>query len=366
MDSGNVLAGTVDYLKEALAAVNELEKQYTKRDALEDEKRDLEREIAAEEKACNGEIEQTLKKRREEVSASFDKEIRNDQEKVRKVRAEREKAKDKGVAGRIDAETADLREENKKIQEQIRELLKSNHLPRFCNTRLYFGIFSPKNVVEYLIFTVVFLTATVLLPLLTFLILPDTVKNLYVMLPVCFVWYFLFFMLYQLVAKKTKMSKWQAVSHVRALRGTIRANNKKIKAVKNVILKDKNEQGYDLEQFDEELMGLEAEIQRSTNEKKEALEVFEATTSLMLTEEIRGRYLQKLNVLKEDKAEAERQLKDTDAEVKEISKYITANFEVFLGKDYVTARTLQDMIAIMDENRASTVAEALALYKEEH
>lgn len=366
MDSGNMLAGTVDYLKEALAALNELEKQRTRRDALGDEQKALEREIAAEEKACNNEIEITLKKRKEEIASSFDREIRNDQDKVRKVRAEREKAKDKGVAGRIDAETADLREENKKIQEQIHTVLKSNKLPRFCNTKLYFGIFSPKNAIEYLIFAGTFLLMTVLLPLLCFLIVPTTIKNPYVMLVICFVWYLLFFVFYQFIVRRTKVDKWQVICQVRALRGKLHANYKKIKAVKNVILKDKNEQGYHLETYDEELQALDAEIQRSLEEKKEALDAFEATTSAMLTEEIRGRYEERLTKFKSSKSEKEQHLKDIDAEVKEINKYITANFEAFLGRDYVTEHALQAMIAIMEEDRASTVAEALALYKAEH
>ncbi|MBP3544258.1 MAG: hypothetical protein J6J86_08535 [Lachnospiraceae bacterium] len=366
MDSGNMLAGTVDYLKEALAAVNEQEKLCTKRDALEDEEKGLEREIAGEERACSSEIEQTLRKRKEEIASSFDREIRGDQDKVRKVRAEREKAKDKGVAGRIEAETAGLREENKKIQEQIREVLKSSRLPRFCNTKLYFGIFSPKNVIEYLIFVVTFLVATVLLPILCFLIVPAAVKNPYVMLAICFVWYLLFFVCYQLIVRRTKVDKWQTICQVRALRGKIHANHKKIKAVKNVILKDKNEQSYHLEEFDEELKGLETEILQSMEEKKEALAAFETSTSAILAEEIRGRYAEKLNKLKSEKAEVEQYLKDVDTEIKDINKYITANFEAFLGKDYVTERALQAMIAIMEENRASTVAEALALYKEEH
>lgn len=366
MNSGNMLTGTVDYLKEALAALNELEKQRTRRDALEDEKKALEREIATEEKNCNSEIEGTLKKRKEEIAFSFDREIRNDQDKARKVRAEREKAKDKGVAGRIDAETADLREENRKLQERIREVLKTNKLPRFCNTELYFGIFAPKNVIEYLIFAGTFLLMTVLLPLLCFLIVPTTIKNPYVMLAICFVWYLLFFVFYQFMVRRTKVDKWQVICQVRALRGEIHANCKKIKAVKNVILKDKNEQGYHLEAYDEELQELEAEIQRSMEEKKEALVAFEATTSAMLTEEIRGRYEERLAKFKAGKLEKEQHLKDVDAEVKEINKYITANFEAFLGKDYVTERALQAMIAIMEEGRASTVAEALALYKAEH
>lgn len=367
MDNGNLLASNVDYLKDGLAVLGELDRARGKRGQLEDSLKNLEREIAGEEKARNDEIEITLKKRREEISASFDREIRNDQDKVRKARTEREKAKDKGVAGRIDIETADLREENRKTQEEIRAVLKENHLPRFCNTKVYFGIFSPRGIAEYLIFGLTFITAALLLPLLIFNILPLPLPSAaYAMLTICFLCYFLFFLCYQLVARKTRMNKWQALRQVRALRDKIRANNRKIKAVKNVILKDKNEQGYNLERFDEEIRNLEAEVKRSMDEKKEALTAFEGTTSAMLVEEINGRYQDKLAALIGKRDETDRSLKEADSTVKDINKHITANYEAFLGKDYVTEHALQDMIVLMEEKGASTVAEALALYKAEH
>lgn len=364
MDNGNLLASNVDYLKDGLAVLGELDRARKNRERLENSLKALEREIAGEEKACSDEIEITLKKRREEISASFDREIRNDQEKVRRARTEREKAKDKGVAGRIEAETADLREENRKTKEEIKAVLKQNHLPHLCNTKLYFGIFSPKEIVEYLIFSLTFLMMTVLLPLLIFLVLPVT--GAYSMLAICFLCYVFFFLCYQAVAKKTRINKGQAISQVRALRDKLRANDRRIKAVKNVILKDKNEQGYNLEKFDEEILNLETEVRCSMDEKNEALTVFDETTKTMLMEDIRGRYQEKITALIERKNEADKSLKEADSLVKDINKHVTANYEAFLGKDYVTERALQDMIALMEEKGASTVAEALALYKSEH
>lgn len=367
MDNGNLLASNVDYLKDALSVLGELEKAKANRVQLQDSLKDLERDIEGEEKASGDEVELTLKKRREEISASFDREIRKDQERVRKVRSDREKAKDKGVAGRIEAETADLKEENRKTQEEIRAVLKENRLPRFCNTRMYFGIFAPRGILEYLIFALTFTVVTMILPLFIFNFLPLPLPGAaYDMLTICFLCYLIFFLCYQLVERRTRMTKGDAVRQVRALRDKIRANNRKMKAIKNVILKDKNEQGYNLEKFDAMISELETEVKRSMAEKQEALTAFEETTKNMLVEEIHGRYEEKLTALRIKKDETDRSLKEADTLVKDINKHITANYEAFLGKDYVTERALQDMIVIMDSNRASTVAEALALYKAEH
>lgn len=367
MDKENLLASNADYLKDALAVLGELEKAEGNRARLQDSLKELERDIEGEEKASRDEVELTLKKRREEISASFDREIRKDQERVRKVRADREKAKDKGVAGRIETETADLKEENRKTTEEIRAILKENRLPMFCSKRIYFGIFAPRGILEYLIFTLVFLTVTAALPMFLFWVLPVPAdRAAYAMFAVCFLCYLFFFLCYQLVMRKTRVSKEEILRQIRALRDKIRANNRKMKAIRNVILKDKNEQGYNLEKFDELIKELEAEIKQGMDEKQEALTAFEGTTKNMLLEEINGRYAEKLTALRTRREETDRSLKEADTLVKDVNKHITANYEAILGKDYVTERALKDMIALMEGNRASTVAEALALYKAEH
>lgn len=365
MENENLLSGNVTYLKDALAVLEELSKAKGSRENFQETLQELERDIEGEEKASRDETDLTLKKRKEEISASFDREIRKDQEQVRRVRAERGKAKDKGVAGRIEAETSGLREENGKILDEIHAILKENKLPRVCNTRIFFGLFSPKGILEYLIFAVSFVAASFLLPLLIFYLIPQSVRLPFTMLMICFACYLAFFLCYQIIEQKTKIKKWQAIRQIRALRGEISANNRKIKAIRSVILKDKDEQGYNLEKFDEAINELEAEVKRSMAEKQDALAAFEETTKYILIEEIDGRYQQKLSALRKKQEETNQSLKEADSRVKEINKHITANYEAFLGKDYVTERALKDMIALMEEKGAPTVAEALALYKAE-
>ena len=366
MENGNLLASNVDYLKDALSVLDELKRAKGEREQLQDNLKELERDMAGEEKAARDEVELTVKKRKEEISASFDREIRKDQDRVRRVRLDREKAKDKSVAERIESETADLREENRKTLDEIHAVLKENHLPRLCNTKIYFGIFFPKGIIEYLIFMLAFIILNFALPFGIVFFMPEPAKKPITMLIVCFLCYFLFFLSYQLIVKKTKMEKWQAVYQVRALRDKIRANIRKIKVIRNLILKDKNEQGYNLEKFDTTIAELEAEVKRSMAEKQDALTAFEETTKYMLIEEINGRHQEKISLLQAKQEETNKDLKEADILVKDINKHITANYEAFLGKDYVTEKALQDMIVLMEEQGASTVAEALALYKAEH
>lgn len=143
-------------------------------------------------------------------------------------------------------------------------------------------------------------------------------------------------------------------------------NRKRERAIRNAIHKDKDEQPYNLEHFDKEIRELEEEINSTTNEKQEALSVFDEVTKKMLIEEIDGRSREKINVLKQNQQETASGLKDAEVLVKNINKHITANYEAFLGKNYVKENVIQEMIILMEEKNLATVAEALALYKSEY
>ena len=108
MDKENLLASDVGYLKDALTILNEIESSKETQKNLNQQIKELEKNIQTKEKACNDEIEFTMKKRREEIASSFDKQIRKEQDNIRKIRNDREKAKNKGMQGRIEIETMDL------------------------------------------------------------------------------------------------------------------------------------------------------------------------------------------------------------------------------------------------------------------
>ena len=130
-------------------------------------------------------------------------------------------------------------------------------------------------------------------------------------------------------------------------------------------VKDKNEKIYDLESFDKQLKELEENIRSITKEKQEALTSFEGSTKNMLIEEIQGRYQGDIQdyQIKQDNVLKER--KGVEDFMRDRNKHMTAYYEAFLGKDYVTKEALENMIILMEQEKASTVAEALALYKSE-
>lgn len=363
MEASNVLEGNVKYLKDAVSVLDELSKTRANRDELNIALKRIERDIAAEEKVTSDAINLTIKKRKEEIASSFDKQIEKDQERLKKTRANRDKAKGKEMAGRVESETADVKEENRQIQVEIKAILKESRLPGLCNTKLYYVLFYPKGFFEYFLLCLIHVLLFFVIPFGGFFFIP-TEEPLWLAM-IYFVLITISIIIYNMINNHTKVTKWVSIRQIRALRDKIKANGKKIKAIKNAIHKDKNEKDYNLESFDAEILELENEIKKTVAEKQEALTTFEDTTKNVIVEEIVNRNKELISNLKQELTQTANRLKESESLIKDISKHLTSSYEVFLGKEFVTYERLMGLIEIMESGRATTVSEALTIYKSE-
>ena len=84
------------FLKDAEEAVLELSDLTKKSIQLKQEEERLERALEAEKKAAEDSVNSTVRKRRDEISGSYDAEIGKLQERLKKTRVRREKAKSQG------------------------------------------------------------------------------------------------------------------------------------------------------------------------------------------------------------------------------------------------------------------------------
>ena len=75
---------------------------------------------------------------------------------------------------------------------------------------------------------------------------------------------------------------------VRLLRNQYRRNVKNMLDIQKGIKNDADESSYGLEQYDDELKEIAAEISRVTEEEKQALNTFETETAVQITAEITG------------------------------------------------------------------------------
>ena len=69
---------------------------------------------------------------------------------------------------------SDIREENRQLNAAIKTLFKKNHVPAFCNTKMYYCLFSPKGMSEFLELLVILLVICGGIPAAVIAILMNT------------------------------------------------------------------------------------------------------------------------------------------------------------------------------------------------
>ena len=351
----------VEFLNDARQAVIDLSALQKEVSAAEIEGKKIDKALSAEKKAVADQVALTVKKRKEEIAEAYDREIRNDQEKLKKARAKREKAKNKGMKIRIEEETAELNEENRQLRTRLTTLFKQNHLPAFCNTSFYYALFFTRGPKDFIILLFTVLVCFVAVPWGIYYALPQKETwYLAVIYPAVII---LFMGLYIIIANRTKVDNIGVLREGRKLRMMIKANERKMDAIRNSIEKDRNEDIYDLDQYDLEIAEIEEELEDIASRKEDALYVFENDTALIMTKEIRQNYQGRIDSLSEQKLECESRFKELSAHLKSMTINVTDEFESRIGREFMVPEKLDALIKIFEEERAESLSEAQEMYR---
>lgn len=363
MDNGNLLTGGVDTLNEIKEYLLELHGYQLKHDTLVLDEEKLEKNVHDLEKDIADEIQDTTKKRRQEIEDTFDKQIDKTKAQIRKTREKRDKRKDSKVSERIGAETASLREENNRLRLEAKTILKQKHIPSFCNTKLYSALYSPRDLEDLLIILATLIITIFAIPCgIYFFLLPEEKVLLLVLIYIVTV--ILFGGLYVITGNHTKDKHLEEIKQVRGLRDKVKVNNKKISIIRKNILRDRDESIYGLENFDEELSKLEKETSDILEQKKEALGIFDNTTSQVIAAEIKGQQEEKLSNFKAEYEKIKGETGKTRDMIKALTIKVASEYEPFIGKDLITFDRLDSLINIIQAGSATTISEAIAFYKQ--
>ncbi len=361
MEERNLLAGGVEALNEVKECLLELNGYQSNNDTLVLEEEALENKISSTQKEAEEEIERTTKKRRQEIEDAFDKQLDKLHSRSKRIREKRERSKNRKVSQRIEAETATIRSENSQLKLESKAIFKQKRVPRFCNSKLYYGLYAPSFLSDYLIILGALVLALFLVPCgIYFFLLPEE-KIVYLILT--YVLSVLFFGgLYVLIGNRTKVRYTEEILKVKGIRVHIRTNKKKISVIKRNIRKDRDESTYGLQEFDTELAKLEQEEAEIVSQKKEALRTFDQSTSLIIAAEIEGSYQDKLEGLKAELVKAANAVKKAEERIKVLTLKLASDYEPFLGKDMMTLKRLDALINILQEGKAANISEAIAFY----
>jgi len=352
------------FLREARQAVAELNEMEQRESALSRQLGESRRKLAAEEKAVADHISQTVKRRAADIASGYDKELGRGQERLRKARSRREKAKSQGIKERISEETAAFREENRQLKLQMKTIFQQNHVPGLCRSSWYYRLYSPRRLSEFAAFLAVLLVCFLVVPYGSYMLIPER-RPLYLGL-IYFGCILVFGGLYVAVGNRTKDKYSDTIKEGRQIRNQIYSNEKKIKRITREIRRDKNEAVYNLQKHDDEIAQIEQMMSETAAKKKEALNTFETVTRNIIADEISANNKEKLDLLKEACDFQEGELRALNEELKDKSLFVTNRFGAYLEKEFLQPQRLDALLDIIENGTAANLSEAMDQYKKQH
>ncbi|WMJ85518.1 hypothetical protein [Anaerocolumna sp. MB42-C2] len=359
----NILSGGLEDINKLKDTLTELNDYIDRNDALAAEESRLEKTIKNKEKAITEEIAGTTKKRKDEIEATYDDQLEKTRLRAKKIRNKKEKSKSVKISERIEAETAQLKEEYRQMVLETKAVLKQKKVPAFCNTKLFYSLFLPTGMGDLAVIILSLIIILLIIPcFFYFYVIPDE-KMIYLIL-IYFITVIFFGGAYMLIDNNVKDKHMQTIKRIYSIRVQISDNKKKREKIRKRILKDKDESQYGLDNFDQELSELDNELKFIMDQKKEALNTFENNTRYVISDEIKARSQEELNTLKKEYGEVYVKIKDTEEKIKVLSMEIANKYEAYLGKEFMSVEKLNILSDIIMENDLKTISEALGYYKE--
>ncbi|MCD8120112.1 MAG: hypothetical protein LUE29_11675 [Lachnospiraceae bacterium] len=355
----NILSSGSEELKKAKDMLAEVRGLRTSLEEVRAEKAKADRALQTEERNVTDNINSTIKKRRADLESGFNKEIQKEQNALKKVRNARDKAKSKGIAGRIAEETSELREKNRMLHVANRSMFKQKGLPRFCDTKLFYALYMPSRISDILTCVLLFALLFILLPGAGTLFFDELWQKIAVVAVIWLVVGGLYVLIYSLTKGKDRA----VLIDMKDSRKEILKNEKEIRRIKKKIHSDKSEDLYGLESFDDKIRSHEESIRQLTDRKHIVMLDFETNTKKVITEEITAQNADRIRELRDRCAEPAERLTALTRREKELTADLTSNYQAYLGLEYMDINRMQVLIDLIDSGKAETVREAMDVWE---
>lgn len=350
------LIKTVNRAKQLLNDLDEAEKDKTR---LTGELKQSEKAYSSMEKSVAEGITTALKKKKEEIAATYDRELSQYQDQIDVCKTERAKAKANAIAQRIQVETAPLNQQNQQLEAQIELKFKENKVPVVCKKRAISMLFFPKNSRDWTIDILVGVGLIFFIPLFFSL----AISNRLVLAFTFFVYVGALFTVYLYLLHKYMLKFAGVNEEVEELRKQIRINNKNKQLMTNRIKKSQDETGYNLGSFDDKITSIQQVMQNTVEKRQEALENFESEIRHHITADITAANKDELLGLQQEFESKRQELSDKKEEIEQIENQLKEEYEPVFGKDLLYKQRLNKFDSFCQENADLSLEEALTQYR---
>lgn len=359
----NILVSGVGALNELKKEIRRYNADKVQLDTLKQSLSQLEKQLNSTTRELSDKIDKDVKKRRDDISSTYNKEISKEQEKLKEAKNEKSKAKEEKVKDRIKEETKVLNAENEKLKKEIKEAVAGANAPGYLTSNWYYALFMPKGAGQYIKLALITLVAFLVIPGLVCFLIPEDFRSIWVIVPVYGIIAVGMFALYNAIEKKTLVPYNSLLLSVRDAKLTIKKNKKKISKITKKIRRDKDEEMYELDTYEDNIKSKEVALENISDRKQEAINYFEKNTKQDIIDELNERYEPTIKKLNQDIENLKEQVSELDETVKEKGLYLTENYEAYIGKEFMKEEKIEELISIIKAGQANTVSLAIQVAK---
>ncbi|MCI8511337.1 MAG: hypothetical protein HFE83_04990 [Lachnospiraceae bacterium] len=341
----------------AKQAVEELEQLKQSEETLEKKEKEIEGALKEKKKQIAESISQTVKKRAAEIAKSYDDETDKAKDRLKKVRAKREKARNQGIKERIAEETRGLISLNEELRLQMKTLFQEKHVPGFCSSHCYYTLYFTRGIKETGILLLTLLSCFLLAPCGIYLLIPE--RRTWHLFLIYMVLIVLLGGLYVRIGNRTKLRYMETLREGRSILDMRLANRRKIRAIARAVRRDKNDTLYNLQKFDDEIAQLTQDLAQLAKKKKDALNTFDTVTKTILSDEITESHRPELQRLEEELSQTAERLSAVKNSLKEKSFMASDRYVTYVGRENMTPERLAALEGLLSEGQASNISEAV-------
>lgn len=352
-----------EYLKEAKAAVIELNDKEKELKALKNKEDSYRKSLSDLEKKQSDCIEKTIKDKKNEILKYYEGLYQQASKALREQEEVREKAKNEKLKVLVDQGTSGIKEECDKIKQELKDKMNENGIPFFVNTKLFCAMFMPSTFSDFVLFFIIFVGLVVGVPYYIFWRYKFREMIWFVAFIIAAI--FIYGCLVLIVDHFIINKKRDAIKECMIIRKELHHAQKDMSKKADSIKKETTDEQLALDSYDYDINKIKEEMKKIIEEKDATLKNFEDVVKDQIKQEV-------ILAAKKDFDEVEDKIVGVTNEITQITsehdslkKDTTEKYESELGKELMRERTLNTLIDKVNssETEITTVEQAKALLK---
>lgn len=302
---------------------------------------------------------QLVKKQREALETRLEKSVQAAARRVEQAEKKRAQEKEKQKKSHIADATQEYREQIRQTRSQIKSDIKADGIPFYCGSRLWFSLYMPAYLSDYLLIGGFWLVSAIGLPFLIYMLIPDhRMWQFYILLPLFVV---ASIIIYIETARRTRKKHKETLSRCREKMNLIHDLKKHIKKTEKQIHKSDDESSYELKELDEKILQARKDLETARSNQAAGLQEFEQRIRFDIIEEFRIKSQEKLDELTNGISRLTREKNLTMEMASELHLEIVENYEEQLGAENMNQSRLEELLSLLEEGCADTLEKALIL-----